>query len=261
MATVVLTWAHPEYARHRDTPGFVGFSQEYASPYGQDARNVSAADVRGMQRRDKNMDGFNHEFGVPHFTTCFRDPDDASSEQKRVEIGDLDEWTTEKGNLNLFQRPEIDFPNYQSQVLPEGVRGRHVRLVKVDTVFSKMYHNFETVHVDMSRIVDVDAGFHSTDCRTRPQELVLYSDGVAKVESHGYGTIIGPVRDSECEVGIVGFRHVPRLGMAWAGLTTGNDVCLAASGIENMVGQAYNNSLKGHTNGHLLFVSLVLELV
>lgn len=261
MATVVLTWSHPQYVNNRDVPGYVGFSEEYASPYGQDAANVSAVDVRGMQKRAKNMDGFNHEMNATDWTTSFRNPRDAGIDADSVTIETLDKWKNESKEYALVQTPETDFPNYQQQLLPDGVRGRHVRLVKVDTVFSKAYHNFESVHLDMSRIVDVDAGFHSTDCRTRPQELVLYSDGVAKVESHGYGTIIGPVRDGECELGVVGFRHVPKLGMAWAGITTGNDVYLAASGIENTVGQDYNNSLKGHTNGHLLFVSLVLELV
>ena len=209
------------------------------------------------------MDGFTHEGRAIDYTTCFRDPSDAAS-VNRIVIHDRQDWDGNDGAVSafhLFQRPEIDFPNYQRQTMPEGTRGRHVRLIKVDTIFSKQYHNFESVHVDMSEIVDVDSGFHSNDCYSRPQQLVLYSDGISKVESHGYGTIIGRLKDAECRVGILGFRHTPRLGMGWAGLMSGNDVCLAASGIESQVEHNYDMSLRGHTNGHLLFVNIVLELV
>jgi hypothetical protein len=173
----------------------------------------------------------------------------------RTSIADLE--TT----LDFTFAQEISYPNFQEQSIPEGVRGRHVRLIKVDTVFSKEHHNFETVHVDLSRIVNFDYGYHNGEGgETKPHELILYSDGKSKVESHAFGTVIGPMRDAEILLGVSRTAHSPRLGMAWAGMNAGNDVNLSAHGIEGMAFHQ-DSAIIGHTNGHLLYVSLVLEMV
>jgi hypothetical protein len=294
MATIIFAWNHPNYAADRDHPRFAGFSEEYATPRethknsgfgkadGVGANDIPVTDTPSGQKRPIRINDLTPVPGaagagnVEDRLTILRVPDDVAPVDAPAgtalefgrpavnrylrtidHVANIGTLETD-ANLQLKFIREIDYPNYQAQTIPPGARGRNVRLIKVDTVFSKEHHNFEYVKIDLGEVIRFDRGYHY-GAGSLPQILVLHSDGRSKVESHAFGTIIGPVRDSEIRLGITETKHTPRLGMAWAGMNTGNDVSLAAHGIEGTCVHP-DSSVFGHTNGHLLYVTLVLEL-
>ena len=294
MATLILRWDHPEYAKCRDDPRFLGFEEEYATPLlnpinsgRNDTTNINAnttqvrQDISGCLRPVTVADISTDENFHDNETILRGDQattqDDVApttpltTSAKYVNFNDgldtrMQTFNAVQGLMGLktlsykFAK-ETPFPSYQLQTIPEGARGSMVRLIKVDVQYTKAFHNFESITLDFSRIVDDERSLYSSGQARSSTSIKLYSDGISKIEVHGFGTTIGVLRDSRLELGIMEFKYVPRLGMAWAGMQSGNDVCLSASGIEAAVKQEYNHSIHGHTNGHLLSVSVVLEFV
>tara|TARA_Y100001963_G_scaffold138993_1_gene204395 strand:+ start:860 stop:1747 length:888 start_codon:yes stop_codon:yes gene_type:complete len=295
MATLILRWDHPEYAKCRDDPRFLGFEEEYATPLlnpvnsarghttdvnanttqvKQDGerclRPVVVGDIATDNTFHNNDTILRGDFYYPRDDVA---PTSSTFLASNRYLNVLDGTTTRLQTFNAVQglmglknqsytfAKETLFPSHQLQTIPDGARGSLVRLIKIDVQFTKAWHNFESITLDFSRVVEGEQGLYSSNQTRTPSSITVYSDGHSKVESHGFGTVIGVVRDSRLELGITEFKYQPRLGMSWAGISTGNDVALSASGIESVLSHDFNHSIRGHTNGHLLSVSAVLELV